>query len=155
MANMRGQKEKSEFDVVTVQTRRVTKVTKGAKKMSFSAVVVVGNRNGKVGVGLGKSRDPRSAIEKASNYAKKHMITVSLRGTTIMHQIEYKYGANKVLLKPATPGTGVIAGNSVRAVLELAGVSDVLTKMLGSNNKVGNVYCTFNALKSIKTLAHT
>ena len=143
-------KEKDEFEQIAVQTRRVTKVTKGAKKFTFSALVVVGNRKGKVGVGLGKAGDAKSAIEKGAKYAKRHLVTVNLKGVTIPHRVENKYGAARVLLKPAAPGTGLIAGGSIRPVLELVGILDILSKLNGSSNKVSNVYCTLEALRSLK-----
>ncbi len=138
------------FDQIAVETRRVTKVTKGAKRFRFSSVVVVGNRSGKVGIGIGKGGDPKQAIEKAAKYAKTHLFDVTLKGTTIPHIIETDYGASKVLLKPAAQGTGIIAGSSVRAVVELAGIKDIRGKIIGSNNKVNNVYCTLKALTLLR-----
>jgi len=141
---------KSEFDQITVQTRRVTKVTQGAKRFRFSSIVVIGNRKGLVGAGIGKGSDPKSAIDKAAKNAKQNLIPVTMKGTTIPHVIEMDFGASKVLLKPAAAGTGIIAGSSVRAVVELAGIKDIRGKILGSNNKVNNVYCTIKALSLLR-----
>lgn len=143
-------KRTDEFEQIAVQTRRVTKVTKGAKKFTFSALVVVGNRKGKVGVGIGKAADARTAIDKGARYAKKHLIIVNLKGSTIPHEVNQKLGASRIMLKPAAPGTGLIAGGSIRPVLELAGVKDILSKMMGTNNKISNVYCMIDALSSLK-----
>lgn len=138
------------LEQIAVETRRVTKVTKGAKRFRFSSIVVVGNKNGKVGVGLGKGSDPRQAIEKAAKYAKAHLVDVVLKGTTIPHIIQSDFGASTVLLKPAAVGTGIIAGSSVRAVVELAGIKDIRGKIIGSNNKVNNIYCTLKALTTLR-----
>src|SRR3990172_13198396 len=115
----------SEFDEKVVQVNRVSKKTKGGNKIGFSVLVVVGDKKGKVGVGLGGAPDVASAVRKAVNYAKKHMITVPMRGKTIPHEIRVKLGAAKILLKPAPPGTGIIAGGAVRAVVDAAGVRDI------------------------------
>lgn len=138
------------FEQVAVETRRVTKVTAGAKRFRFSALVVVGNKAGKVGVGLGKGADPRLAIEKAAKYAKAHLIDVTMKGTTIPHLIEADYGASKILLKPASQGTGIIAGGSMRAVVELAGIKDIRGKVIGGGNKVNTVYATLSALSLLR-----
>lgn len=143
-------KPQDEFEAITVETRRVTKVTKGAKRFRFSAIVVVGNRSGRVGVGLGRGKDPKESIDKASKYAKAHLIDVVLNGTTIPHQVIADFGAAKVLLKPASKGTGIIAGSSVRSVLDLAGIKDIRGKIIGSNNKINNVYCTMKALLQLR-----
>ena len=134
-----------------VQVNRVSKKTTGGDKRSLSVLVVVGDRKGRVGVGLGKAGDVQSAVRKASAYAKKHLIEIPLKdGRTLPHDIYLKLGAAKVLLKPAPAGTGVIAGGAVRVVVEAAGVKDVVSKALGTNNKASNVYATLEALKKLK-----
>lgn len=142
--------DKSEFFEKLVQVNRVSKKTAGGDKRSFSVLVVVGDRNGKVGVGLGKASDVKSAGLKAGTYAKKHMIEVPLRGKTIPHSISIKLGAARVLLKPAPLGSGVIAGGAVRVVVEAAGISDIVSKILGTKNQASNVYATLEALKRLK-----
>ena len=142
--------EAKEFEEKVVQIKRVSKKTKGGSRISFTALVAVGDKKGKVGVGLGKAPSVAAAITKGVNYAKKHLIKVSLKGTTIPHRIIVKKGAAEVLLKPAPPGSGVIAGGPVRAVVELAGIQDVSSKILGSRNKINNVYATLEALKKLK-----
>lgn len=145
----RGRKNQDEFDKRIVSIRRVTRVYKGGKRMRLSVMVVAGDKKGRVGAGIGKGADVRSAEEKAYNQAKKNMVSVNLKGTTIPHQTQYKKGAAKVFMKPAAPGTGVIAGGAVRDVLEVVGISDILTKIIGSNNSVSNVYTTIEALQSL------
>lgn len=141
---------REEFNEVVVNIGRVTKVVKGGRRFRFNALVVVGNKNGLVGFGLGKAKEVPDAIKKAVDDAFKNVVEIRVKGTTIAHDIEYKYNASKILLKPASEGTGVIAGGSARPVIELAGIKDILTKSLGSNNPYNVVRATFEALAKIK-----
>lgn len=141
----------SEFVEKVVQVNRVSKKTKGGDKRSLSVIVVAGDKKGRVGVGLGKAADVQSAVRKASAYAKKHLIEVPLvQNRTIPHAILVKLGAAKVLLKPAPSGTGIIAGGAVRVVVEAAGISDIVSKIIGTNNQASNVYATLEALSRLK-----
>ncbi|HEY5601290.1 MAG TPA: 30S ribosomal protein S5 [Patescibacteria group bacterium] len=141
--------ENSEFAEKIVQVNRVSKKTKGGNQFGFSVLVVVGDKKGKVGVGLGKSHDISAAVAKGSAFAKKHLIEVPLRNGTIPHEIQIKLGAARVLLKPAGEGTGVIAGGAVRSVVEAAGIRNILSKVLGTSNQASNVYATIEALKRL------
>ncbi|MGB8643890.1 MAG: 30S ribosomal protein S5 [Anaerolineae bacterium] len=146
----RQEPEGPTLDERVVDIGRTAKVTKGGRTFTFRAVVVVGDNQGSIGVGIGKAREVPEAIRKGTERARKTMVRVSLAGTTIPHPTIAKFGASEVMLKPATPGTGVIAGGGVRAVLECAGVRDVLTKSLGSANKLNVVRATMTALAQMK-----
>ncbi|MCX2683628.1 30S ribosomal protein S5 [Campylobacter sp. MIT 21-1685] len=141
---------KEEFEEVIVDIGRVTKVVKGGRRFRFTALVVVGNRKGLVGIGYGKAKEVPDAIRKAVDDAFKNIIEVKTKGSTIAHDVEVKYNASKILLKPASEGTGVIAGGSTRPIVELAGIKDILTKSLGSNNSANVVRATIKALKMLK-----
>lgn len=141
--------EQLETKIVTI--RRVTKMHQGGRRMKISVVVVVGDKKGRVGIGVGKGDDVRSAQDKAANQAKKNMIFVKLKGNTIPHEITFKFKSSRILLKPAAPGTGIVAGSSVRQVAEVVGISDVLGKILGADNKITNAYATIYALAALRT----
>ncbi|PIQ77939.1 30S ribosomal protein S5 [Candidatus Peregrinibacteria bacterium CG11_big_fil_rev_8_21_14_0_20_41_10] len=138
-----------EFEETVIQIDRVTRVVKGGRRLRFRATVVIGNRKGDVGLGLGKSTEVTGAIQKAVSKAKRNMITVPLDGETIPHDINIKFKSSKILIIPAGPGTGIIAGGSVRKVLELAGIKNILSKSLGSSNRVNNAKATIEALKAL------
>lgn len=142
----------TEFDEKIIQISRVSKKTKGGNKMGFSVLVVVGDKKGRVGVGLGKATDVMSAMRKGSKKAKRKLIDVPMDGQTIPFAISVKKGAGKVMLKPAPKGSGVIAGGPVRAVVEAAGIRDISSKIMGSDNQASSVYATFEALKQIQKI---
>lgn len=147
-------KMSSNFVDFVVKVGRVTKVTKGGKKFTFAAVVVSGDQEGKVGIGLGKGRDVSLAIAKATKQAQKNLISVTTRGTTIPYDVVGRHGASTVVMRPAYKGTGVIAGGAVRAVMEAVGIKDVLTKCVRSSNAQNVVKATFNALAQLRSASH-
>jgi len=138
----------TEFEEKVIQVNRVSKKTKGGNKIGFSVLVVVGDKKGKIGVGLGKARDVASAIRKGVTYAKKHLITIPIVNGTIPYDVFIKRGAAKVILKPAPEGSGIIAGGAVRALVEAAGIRNISSKVLGTKNQASNVYATLEALRS-------
>jgi small subunit ribosomal protein S5 len=146
-----GEHIKKEFQQKMVEIKRVTRVVAGGKRMRFRALVVIGDQKGRVGIGVRKGMDVSEAINKAVNAAKKSMITVKLVNGTIPHEIKLKYKSSVVFLKPARPGTGVIAGGAIRSVLDMVGVKNVLSKMIGSPNKINNVTATYIALSKMRS----
>ncbi len=149
--NRRPEKVSDGLEKRMVNLNAISKVTKGGKTLRYDALMVVGDRNGKVGIGLAKALDVTQAIEKATLVAKKHMITVCTNGTTIPHDIIGKFGTTKVIMMPSPEGKGIIAGGAVRDVVELAGIKDITTKLYGSNNPVNCVKATFEGLKNLRT----
>ncbi|MFA6973892.1 MAG: 30S ribosomal protein S5 [Parcubacteria group bacterium] len=144
-----GKREKPEFDQKLLDLARVTRVVKGGRRFRFRATLVIGNRKGKVGVGVGKGSDVSDAIRKAFDDAKKNMITVPMHKNTIPHELSYKVGSAKIILKPATPGRGVIAGGAIRAVVDLAGIKDIVSKSLGTSNKLNVARAAVSAFASM------
>jgi small subunit ribosomal protein S5 len=143
-------REKPEFDQKLLDLARVTRVVKGGRRFRFRATLVIGNRKGKVGVGVAKGSDVSDSIQKAYNNAQKNMIQVETDGTTIPHDVFKKLGSAKVLLKPASEGQGIIAGGAVRSVVDLAGIKDIVSKSLGASNKLNVARATIEALKTLK-----
>ena len=141
--------EPKEFEEVVINIDRVARVVKGGRRFRFKALVVVGNRKDKVGVGVAKGADVQTAVAKATDVAKKHLITIALEGDTIPHDAEVKFTGAQVLIKPAAPGTGIIAGGVVRQVIGVTGIRNMLSKSLGSTNKVNIAYATIEALRSL------
>lgn len=139
----------SEYSETVIEIKRISKKTKGGNAIRFSALVVVGDKKGKVGLGLAKSGDVSGAIQKSIAAAKRRMFTVPLKGTTIPYLVNEKYSAARVLIKPAPDGSGIIAGGAIRVILEAAGVQNAVGKILGTKNKASNVYATLNALKRL------
>ena len=157
MADQRRDKKenfekKDELEKKTVAINRITKVVKGGRKMRFSALVVIGDKKGKVGVGMGKGAEVSIAIEKANVDAKRNMIDISLKETTIPHEVIGKFEKTKVIMMPAPKGTGIIAGGSVRSLVELVGIEDITTKLYGSNNPINCVKATLDGLKQLRTI---
>lgn len=144
----RGNREESQFDERVVDINRVAKVVKGGRRFSFTALCVVGDGNGKVGIGYGKAKEVPAAIQKGLDEARKSMMLVPMAGQTIIHKVIGEHGASRVLLQPAAPGTGVIAGGSVRQILEAAGIKDVLAKSLGSPSHLNTAFATMKGLES-------
>lgn len=151
MQNRRFEQEAPEFKERLVSINRVAKVVKGGRNFRFSALMVVGNENGKVGIGMGKAAEIPEAVRKGIEDAKRHMIDVPLVGTTIPHQVEGRFSKGHVRMLPAEEGTGVIAGGPARAVLEMAGIKDIRTKSYGSNNPANCVKATLDGLKQLRT----
>lgn len=147
-----GKFEDKEFDQRILELARVTRVTKGGKRMRFRACVIIGDRKGRVGYGVAKGLDVQTSVQKAATQAKKRLVTVPMLNETIPHMVQRKYAAALVLIKPAPKGTGVKAGGAVRVVLELAGVPNIVAKILGSSNKINNAKATISALQQLKTI---
>lgn len=144
--------KKDDLEKKTVSINRVTKVVKGGRNMKFSALVVAGDKKGKVGVGMGKGKEVSIAIEKAGTDAKKNLVEINLKDTSIPHEVIGRFETTKVIMKPAPKGTGVIAGGSVRSLVELVGISDITTKLYGSNNPINSVKATLDGLLQLRNI---
>ena len=140
--------EEKQYDERVVHVNRVARVVKGGRRFRFQALVVIGDHKGKVGVGVSKGADVTAAVQKAVSVAKKNLVSIHLNGTTITHEAQAKVGGSNILIKPAAPGTGIIAGGVVRIVLEVVGIENALSKSLGATNKINTAYATVEALKS-------
>ncbi|HEX7586041.1 MAG TPA: 30S ribosomal protein S5 [Patescibacteria group bacterium] len=147
--NFRGKREKPEYDQKLLDLARVARVVKGGRRFRFRATLIIGNRKGKVGVGVGKGADVSDAIKKAFDDAKKNMISVNFANNTIPHEISYKMGSARIILKPASAGRGVIAGGAIRTVVELAGIKDIVSKSLGTSNKLNVARATVAAFNEL------
>ncbi|MCI7644307.1 MAG: 30S ribosomal protein S5 [Lentisphaeria bacterium] len=149
--NFKAEELNNEFDESIISINRCSKVVKGGRNFSFGALVVVGDHNGRVGFGYGKANEVSDAIRKGGEAARRNLFTVPMHGNTLPHEVITKFGGAKIMLKPASPGTGMIAGGAVRAILELAGVKDVLAKSLGASNAVNVAKATFRAIESMSS----
>lgn len=149
--NYRGRKPKSEFDQQLVDLARVTRVVAGGRRFRFRATVVIGNRKGKVGFGIAKGQDVSRAVNKATEIAKKNIVEITIVNDTIPHELQIKKSGANIIFKPARPGTGIIAGGAVRPVIELSGIKNIISKMIGSSSKVNNVQATISALTTLAT----
>lgn len=147
---MKRQETNKDFEERVIEIKRVSKKTRGGNKIGFTALVVIGDKKGSVSSGYAKALDVPTAIQKAITKAKKDLVKVNLKDSTIPHKVSDKYGSAEVMLMPAPRGSGIIAGGSIRTVVELAGIKDISAKMLGSNNKISNVRCSIKALKNLK-----
>lgn len=154
--NYKNKEQEINWEERVIQVKRVTKVVKGGKKLSFRAIIIIGNEKGQVGVGIGKATDVIGAVKKGVTDAKKHIVHVPLtKNNSIPHKINGIAGAAEIIMRPSATGSGVIAGGSVRTVLELAGIKNILTKQLGSNNSLNNARATINALHNLRTFKQT
>lgn len=151
----RDDRPKSEFDNKVLDVARVTRVVAGGKRMRFRACVIVGNRNGKVGIGVRKGLDVADAVGKATRTAEKNVVMIPLQDGTIPHSVYYKLGAAKIIFKPASRGSGIIAGGAIRAVLDLAGIQNIAAKILGTNNKINNAQAAIKALSKSRSKEQT
>jgi small subunit ribosomal protein S5 len=148
----KSHKPRTEFEERVVQVRRVSKVVQGGRRMAFSALVVIGNKQGKVGIGMGKASEVKEAVRKGVEQARRKVCDIALHNRTIPHEVTFKYKAGKVFLRPAKEGTGLIAGGAVRDVLELVGIKDILSKRLGSSNIITNAKATYYALRELESM---
>ncbi len=139
-----------EYEEKVIQLKRTSKKTKGGNKIGFSALVLIGNKKGKIGTGLGKASDVSGAVQKGLTIARRNLVEINIKGNTIAYEVDEKYGSAKVLMKPAPEGTGIVAGGAVRNVVELAGIKDISAKMLGSSNKSCNLICAIECLEKLR-----